>query len=1046
MPINVPNTPKVYTTKYYNWRGVDYTNDPSNVWYRRSPNGVNMLPHLDGQPFKRSGWKIEFTSADFCDAAGVAEQSVEQYKVDYFELGGAEYLFFFTSLGCFYYSNELTYIDKSWELPDDDASEENSAPFFYRPYVTYDEGDYVWNWDNTDKVYYKCTKTGGITTPEAFDATHWTEVTDIYKSFPPEGTSIDHNKAFFFEGGGRAAYYLFADEKMYWFDGSVLHEAHPHFPLVLYLCNSEGAGELLEDVNLLTDWRIIQYECDGSTTTFTVPDGFETDEHNTYPTGILAVYLRNSLGGWDIAEYGTSGANKWYFEGNVGQIKMTSAPVVQVQGEDNLRIIYKPSGISSITTRTLDTNTNNFNVERTRVEDKLQTKGTNGWTTNSTTVTDTYINVSEATFNIPRPKRPLDSHVKRFVHKFNSNGTYGAWIEDTTKTERVYNAYGDKVIIRGVNNGKDLFESNYNEFMALETSRTTKEIPLSQTRRHVVTTTKSQRIYSVFVRYDTWEYSQSQIGTHRNAFFSSSKVLIFGNGIVNQIFLTASTADDYSTRVWYSAATDPLYFPDRNYMEVGATDKPVMGLIKVGDYLGIIKQGSATDTSIYLAYPTSFDETTTYAVKQSVNGIGAISNGAFNILNDEPLFLSAEGVMGIEPAENEARKIRNRSYYVNKKLKEEPGLSNAFSFVYDGMYWLGVNNHCYVLDGSQKTSWENTKTNLQYECYYLENVPARCFAKMNGRLWFIDGMGNVCRFRDDMDELRYVDAYDIDAVNDADKNIYKANSAPTLEDGNLTFDIADTYERESETKVTTPYLPSELEDIYENGLSFNLSEYSERDIADVAAVATYVYPASAEEEALVRYAEFTTSVVDGDTIISISAGDSAFSPAGFYSPYFQIVFSYSYNVAEPQGAKKDDIIQYDNEFYTVKDVIKDAEGETLGYIVVDGVPIPARWGTIADDDGSAHYFKNLQKKGSIVAVMPMSDSGVKVSVIPDEKEPILVGETDVGSHTLPFSYYMKKKIKKYKRLQIVCENESYNDGFGIDEIIKSYTMGNYAKK
>ena len=1043
MARELPTPPKVYTTKYYNWRGVDYTNDPSNVWYRRSPNGVNMLPHLDGQPFKRSGWKIEFTSADFCDAAGVAEQDVEQYKVDYFELGGAEYLFFFTSLGCFYYSNELTYIDKSWELPDDDASEENSAPFFYRPYVTYDEGDYVWNWDNTDKVYYKCTKAGGITTPEAFDATHWTEVTDIYKSFPPEGTSIDHNKAFFFEGGGRAAYYLFADEKMYWFDGSVLHEAHPHFPLVLYLCNSEGAGELLEDVNLLTDWRIIQYECDGSTTTFTVPDGFETDEHDTYPTGILAVYLRNALGGWDIAEYGTSGANKWYFEGNVGQIKMTSAPVVQVQGEDNLRIIYKPSGISGITTVEVETEPGSFVIQKTTETMQEQTLTNGVWKNGLYGYNYYYTNVLPRTFPLASPKRPLNSNVDVYIR-----GALTAWTLDSTKTERVYSAYGDSITIRGVNNGKDLYESIATTTEPIEDAETqnTRIETLSPTLRRVYTTQKYKRTYFCKVKYTKWAYSQSEVGSHRNAFMSSSKSLIFGNGIVNQVFLTASKADNYSTRVWYSAATNPLYFPDRNYMEVGATDKPIMGLIKVGDYLGIIKQGSATDTSIYLAYPTSFDETTTYAVKQSVNGIGAISNGAFNILNDEPLFLSAEGVMGIEPAENEARKIRNRSYYVNKKLKEEPGLSSAFSFVYDGMYWLGVNNHCYVLDGSQKTSWENTKTNLQYECYYLENVPARCFAKMNGRLWFIDGMGNVCRFRDDMDELRYVDAYDIDAVNDADKNIYKANSAPTLEDGNLTFDIADTYERESETKVTIPYLPSELEDIYENGLSFNLSEYSERDIADVAAVATYVYPASAEDAALVRYAEFTTSVVDGDTIISISAGDSAFSPAGFYSPYFQIVFSYSYNVAEPQEAKKNDIIQYDNDFYTVKDVIKDAEGETLGYIVVDGVPIPARWGTIADDDGSAHYYKNLQKKGSVVAVMPMSDSGVKVSVIPDEKEPILVGETDVGSHTLPFSYYMKKKVKKYKRLQIVCENESYNDGFGIDEIIKSYTMGNYAKK
>ena len=44
---------------------------------------------------------------------------------------------------------------------------------------------------------------------------------------------------------------------------------------------------------------------------------------------------------------------------------------------------------------------------------------------------------------------------------------------------------------------------------------------------------------------------------------------------------------------------------------------------KVGEYLGIVKEGAAADSTIYLAYPTTFDEETAYATKQSVTGIGA---------------------------------------------------------------------------------------------------------------------------------------------------------------------------------------------------------------------------------------------------------------------------------------------------------------------------------------------------------------------------------------------------------------------------------------
>ena len=40
---------------------------------------------------------------------------------------------------------------------------------------------------------------------------------------------------------------------------------------------------------------------------------------------------------------------------------------------------------------------------------------------------------------------------------------------------------------------------------------------------------------------------------------------------------------------------------------------------------------------------------------------------------------------------------------------------------------------------------------------------------------------------------------------------------------------------------------------------------------------------------------------------------------------------------------------------------------------------------------------------------------------------------------------LNKKFKKYKRLQFIIRNEEDED-FGVDEIIKNYTVGNYAKK
>ena len=46
----------------------------------------------------------------------------------------------------------------------------------------------------------------------------------------------------------------------------------------------------------------------------------------------------------------------------------------------------------------------------------------------------------------------------------------------------------------------------------------------------------------------------------------------------------------------------------------------------------------------------------------------------------------------------------------------------------------------------------------------------------------------------------------------------------------------------------------------------------------------------------------------------------------------------------------------------------------------------------------------------------------------------------------PQDIYLKKKVKKYKRLQLIALNDGLNEGFGILQIAKTFTVGNYAKK
>lgn len=348
----------------------------------------------------------------------------------------------------------------------------------------------------------------------------------------------------------------------------------------------------------------------------------------------------------------------------------------------------------------------------------------------------------------------------------------------------------------------------------------------------------------------------------------------------NKVFLSGASGV-YKSYVWYSGHGDATYFPDLSYFVVGDDFTSVMGLIDLGEYLGIVKESNPESSTVFLAYALTFDENSTYAVRQSVTGVGAISKRSFNSLNGEQIFLSEDGLYGISADMSSesgnylaSTNVANRSYFINKKLLKEPDLGKAISVVWNRFYILCVNSHCYIMDSTQKNSWATERSNLQYECYYWENVPATAFCIHNSELWFGTADGKLCKFK------------------------------------------------------------------------------------------------SASE--------------------------------------------------------------YGNEAYND-----------------DGMPIESYWTTILDNDGATHFFKNLQKKGCLVTVQSMdsaiANTSAEVYIKADDSTPIYIGAIAAEGAGIPQDFYTKKKIKKYKRIQFIVKNDLLNESFGVQEIVKLYTMGNYSK-
>ncbi len=215
---------------------------------------------------------------------------------------------------------------------------------------------------------------------------------------------------------------------------------------------------------------------------------------------------------------------------------------------------------------------------------------------------------------------------------------------------------------------------------------------------------------------------------------------------------------------WQSGLMDPTYFPDTGYTKIGSDGSAIMGYLKQGDSLLVVKSEDGEDAELYLR-TAEINESgeVSFPIRQGAKGVGAISAHAFASLRDDPLFLSREGVCAVISSEvTGTRALQDRSYYVNARLREEGGLNNAVAAVWNGYYLLSVNGHVYLADGRQKTGNSETEQ-YGYEWYYWTNVPARVFFEHEGTLYFGTESGKVCRFNTDIAVMsRYED--DDDAI------------------------------------------------------------------------------------------------------------------------------------------------------------------------------------------------------------------------------------------------------------------------------------------
>lgn len=246
----------------------------------------------------------------------------------------------------------------------------------------------------------------------------------------------------------------------------------------------------------------------------------------------------------------------------------------------------------------------------------------------------------------------------------------------------------------------------------------------------------------------------------------------YGVGTNDRLVLAGN--GDYPNRDWISGLNDPTYFPDLSYSAVGGRGSAIVGYCRLGSWQGIVKADDGRDSTVFLRRAELSDQgDAVFPLQQAITGVGAVSPGSFASLLDDPLFLSRNGIMAITSNSITSEKLaQGRSYYVNARLTEEPDLSEGEAVVWNGLYLLALpNGHVYALDGRQTKSYKSASLgDFVYECYYWENVPARCWlcrkAGTEESLYFGTADGRICRMNTDVEGMaRYSDdGAAIDAV------------------------------------------------------------------------------------------------------------------------------------------------------------------------------------------------------------------------------------------------------------------------------------------
>lgn len=252
------------------------------------------------------------------------------------------------------------------------------------------------------------------------------------------------------------------------------------------------------------------------------------------------------------------------------------------------------------------------------------------------------------------------------------------------------------------------------------------------------------------VRITFAPFSTEQVDGVNRGYYNKTLVEILGSRTI--IYFNSRLFIAVESRTHYSDVDNPFSIPDLNYFDV---DNNIMCYTRSSSYLAIITKDNGRNT-IFLASEIKDNNITQYSVKASNAGVGAVSQKCIGIVNDEPTFLSRDGLFGIMTNWQSEKYAVNRSARINRALCGEEHLENAVGCAWREYFYVAINSRMYVLDSRHKST--DRRSDRSYEGYFFENIPnIQSMFVIDNRMYFADESHTYTWNEDLSETARYLD-------------------------------------------------------------------------------------------------------------------------------------------------------------------------------------------------------------------------------------------------------------------------------------------------